>query len=106
MTNSEVIKTNEKGNDRLQVFVIALLAIQVVLSGIFLFRLTRLETLLSTNTRDSVSAPTVKVVEGVSAGDAPFIGSKDAPVTIVAFSDFECPYCAKVNPTLKKLLEK
>jgi protein-disulfide isomerase len=25
-------------------------------------------------------------------------------VTVVAFSDFQCPFCARVNPTLAKLL--
>ena len=33
------------------------------------------------------------------------IGPKDAPVTLVIFSEFECPYCAKIKPTLKKLQE-
>ena len=33
----------------------------------------------------------------------PFWGKRDAPVTIVVFSDFECPYCAKVAPTFEQL---
>ncbi|MCA9626807.1 MAG: DsbA family protein, partial [Myxococcales bacterium] len=35
--------------------------------------------------------------------DAPVLGKADALVTIVEFSDFECTYCAKVQPTLKQL---
>lgn len=38
--------------------------------------------------------------------DDPVWGSPTAPVTIVEISDFECPYCGKVNPTLKALKEK
>jgi len=36
---------------------------------------------------------------------APYKGKVDAPVVIVEFTDFQCPYCAKLGETFKRLLE-
>jgi protein-disulfide isomerase len=33
-------------------------------------------------------------------------GAKSAPVTIVEFSDFQCPFCKRAEPTLKQVREK
>ena len=44
--------------------------------------------------------------EAIPVGDAPVEGPAGAPVTIVELSDFECPYCAKVQPTLRELQER
>ena len=42
----------------------------------------------------------------IPVGTSPIIGNPKAPVSVVAFLDFQCPYCARVYPTLKQLLEK
>jgi protein-disulfide isomerase len=39
------------------------------------------------------------------AGD-PVRGNPDAPVTIVEYSDFQCPYCARGFETMEQVLEK
>lgn len=38
------------------------------------------------------------------AEDRPIRGVRQAPVTIVEYSDFECPYCKAVSPTLQEVL--
>jgi protein-disulfide isomerase len=43
--------------------------------------------------------------QSVAAGDNPARGPANAPVTLIEFSDFQCPFCARVGPTLKKLEE-
>jgi protein-disulfide isomerase len=47
--------------------------------------------------------PTRVVVD--SAGH-PAMGPKDAPVTIVEFTDLQCPYCKAIEATLKQLRDK
>jgi protein-disulfide isomerase len=37
--------------------------------------------------------------------DAPSKGPRSAPVTVVEFSDFQCPYCGRVLPALKRIQE-
>jgi 2-hydroxychromene-2-carboxylate isomerase len=42
----------------------------------------------------------------VTSDDDPVRGSKTAPVQIVMWSDFECPFCSRVETTLKQIVDK
>lgn len=42
----------------------------------------------------------------VSAGNGAVLGSSDAPVTIIEFSDFQCPFCKKGYDTMKQVEEE
>ena len=48
----------------------------------------------------ALQAPKIEV----SAGGNPALGADNAPVTIIEFSDFQCPYCRQVQATLKRLM--
>lgn len=38
--------------------------------------------------------------------DAPVLGNPKGDVTLVEFFDYQCPYCKKSHPTVKKLVEQ
>jgi protein-disulfide isomerase len=52
-----------------------------------------------------LKAPAIRRVD-VATNGAPFKGSEKAPVTMVKFEDFECPFCKTVQPTLAAVLKK
>jgi protein-disulfide isomerase len=45
-------------------------------------------------------------IKQVDAADSPARGPADAPITIVVWSDFECPHCRATLPVLEQILEK
>ena len=52
------------------------------------------------------SQPSQREIVSVEVDSAPFKGPVDAPITIVEFSDFECPYCQSFyKNTYPKVLE-
>jgi len=55
------------------------------------------------------AGPTEQVdrsVYRVPVDGSPVVGPEDAVVTIIEFSEFQCPFCRRVRPTLDKLRER
>lgn len=52
----------------------------------------------------SFTALNVSFTQKIDVTGAPVLGRQDAPVTLVVFSDFECPHCGKIKPVLDQLL--
>jgi protein-disulfide isomerase len=56
--------------------------------------------------RVSLASPPPPPAEEIRGAAQPAIGKSGAPVTIVVFSDYRCPYCQESSRTLNRLLEK
>ncbi|MEO8605513.1 MAG: DsbA family protein [bacterium] len=52
-------------------------------------------------TKIALKPPTVEV----ALGSTPARGKDNAPVTIIEFSDYECPYCKKAQPAVDEVIK-
>jgi protein-disulfide isomerase len=86
--------------------ILAVLALQVFLSGRLLLRMNQVHESIAQLRQElpgrSIGGEEV-VLQDISVDDDPVRGPADAPVTIVEFSDFECPSCAEAQEMLRQI---
>ncbi|MGI9304637.1 MAG: DsbA family protein [Gammaproteobacteria bacterium] len=58
------------------------------------------------NVQVALDAPPAPPPEEIFGAVPPALGNPEAPVTIVSFSDYLCPYCKQMSATLHQLHEK
>ncbi len=59
---------------------------------------------VNTGEQPSQQLPSQTAKAEIAIGDAPVMGSKDAPVTVIKFSDFSCPFCAAASGDNEELI--
>jgi protein-disulfide isomerase len=73
--------------------------------------LAKLETLEKAVAAVKAAAPAARPtidpnkVYPLQVGDSPVKGAKDGKVTIVEFSDYQCPFCSQAEPLVDQMLE-
>ena len=71
------------------------------------------DALVDANVKAAPAAPAAQAAAGdagekvkIDVGDSPALGPKNAPITIAVWSDFQCPFCSRVEPTLKQIRDE
>lgn len=82
--------------DQVNWLILSTLFVQIVLLILVSQRLANLEKIFAN------SGP--QIVERVPDEQGHTLGPKDAPITVVEFADFQCPYCANAESTLRQII--
>ncbi len=61
---------------------------------------------LGTDIMDSTVDPNKEIMEKISFDNVPTKGAKDAQVTVVEYSDFQCPFCKRGKDMLPDILKE
>lgn len=61
---------------------------------------------LSSSAKKTLQVILLETVHKFDMSGLPFKGREDAPVTIAVFTEYQCPYCAQLEPLLHQVLEK
>jgi protein-disulfide isomerase len=65
-----------------------------------------IDEILNPGNSAAITVPSTISLANLDLSRAPVRGQAQAPVTIIEFSDLQCPFCARVTPTLQQLMKQ
>ena len=89
---------NDQLKDRIQKFIIQGKKKEIVDSWV--------NDKIASNPVEVYFSEPIQPVFDVKIGDAPILGNKNAKITLVEYSDFQCPYCAKGSKIMHEVKKK
>ncbi len=92
----------------LEIFNTFLLLTQILLLSVLIYKITTIQGNQNlTQIEQQSQNPTLSSTTfDVSVDDDPGLGNINASISIIEFSDFQCPFCKLAEPTIKTLMEK
>ncbi|HJJ22572.1 MAG TPA: DsbA family protein [Nitrosopumilus sp.] len=88
-----VRKEKASSNSKAKYAIVGIIV--VIIIGIFFFAL---------NNESNVDESETSILDTLNG--SPLLGSPDAPVKIIEFGDYQCPFCKRWNQTTKPLIEE
>ncbi len=89
-----------------EILTLLILCLQVVLLVLLTIKIGNLERIFKQVLDVNATKPEVMYVERIPDERGQITGSQYADITVVMFSDFECPYCAKTSHIIQEILKK
>jgi predicted DsbA family dithiol-disulfide isomerase len=60
--------------------------------------------LLKSKKEKEIQKIAFEFIEKIDTEGSPYMGNANAPIVITVFSDYQCPYCARLSPTFDQVM--
>lgn len=81
-------------------------SISIIIAGLFVAGAIVFVHLTPATTADADGSIPVSTSVPAPTADDHIIGDPKAPIVLIEYSDFQCPYCSLVYPTIKKIVDE